>query len=447
MKCGLKHILSWQCLLQHFNQKHLAFVLSLRSVYSRFTPYRIKQFFLRCFLFLLILFPVSGINPVYAQTPTDTPVPTATPTYSPIFNPVTPTQINVECPGSQPIGWGTVTPAPIWSMYCQKCVTPIPGGWNWGENPLNQIEYQPTNFYGWTPTPITDNPTPIPTPTQNFVDLDTIHMHGVENLENIIEGQPFLTGANDVRYNAMHLDSYRTIQVPSNYPGVLTKYYVQFDGTFAAVGQGSSTYTGTLALKIYCDTNECHIKHNGNTIDLTNGQSYTIWTGSLILNQGGVLQTGVIDLEISFISTNNSYRHLDIELTKNAYWLFDHNTYSTMFTWDYEPISLEPEPIDSYCSEVLPNQDTPGLGDPGSFELPTPGIGQSTCFTFLNLTIPLAWLSPAWPDAHDIGLPGWNFCFMPIHFGNLSMFGLSIDLDLIAMAIGAIVLIRLITRS
>lgn len=106
-----------------------------------------------------------------------------------------------------------------------------------------------------------------------------------------------------------------------------------------------------------------------------------------------------------------------------------------------------PEAGDGYCSTVI-SEDEIGQGDEDTFQLPGINIGVADCITMAGITVPLdwtdTWFGTGWEDWN---LQGIEVCFTPIDFGSLSIFGIRIDLDLIALAMAGVLLIRLITRS
>ena len=105
------------------------------------------------------------------------------------------------------------------------------------------------------------------------------------------------------------------------------------------------------------------------------------------------------------------------------------------------------EEIDSYCSSVQA-EGTGTEGDEDTFQLPGINIGVADCVTVAGITVPLDWTDTLFGTGwEDWNLPGMQICFTPIDFGTLTLFGITIDLDLIALGMAGVVLIRLITRS
>lgn len=402
------------------------------------------RYFWLFFSFLLTFSLHSGIKPVNAQeiTDTPTPIPTNTPTYVPIFNPVTKTPVNVECPGHQPIGWGEVTPAPMWSMYCMQCVTPESNGWDWGENPFDA-------------TPTSDlTPGNTPTPTPQFKEMEVLFNWPYSSYpdELIPANTMHSTNMFEVSYGDIYNLTYYMRESSVEEPYINSRIYGQYYGVYYLPGRGPSMSGYNSGVKV---TGECRaidgclLNFEDVEYPLNYGQKFTFYEGIVNLGAGANLVTGEINFYVDIYkdSVETNKQGFTVRVEKLSNYIFYDSSWFNDFIWDYDPISFEPPPPDTFCSTVLGNDTDPVLGEEGSFKIPVPSIGQGVCFSTISFNIPLDWLSSVWPEAQDISLPGVNFCFLPISFGNLSMFGISIDMDILALAMAAIVLLRFITRS
>lgn len=390
-----------------------------------------------CLLTFSLLF---GINNVYAQTDTPTattPPVTPTTTFRPLFPPnSTPTPRDYTCPGNQPIGYGTVTPNPLWSMYCSQCITPTYSFWD----PL------PTS------TPDPNVPTPTATPPNETQVLQTDRT-GYENLANIPNGYPVLVGYTDKWRNYVPDIYYKTFA--PNPPKTVTEiYYVQADFTVAMMEpntsfsgkQGGFQYFG------YCNAQGgCKLElEDGTVINQTRGQLYIIYEQLFDNSNSGLIQSGVLNFKVEFTHGVDYYKNYEITLKKIGDYYWEKTSLSYSFTWDYEPIDLTPDPtpISSYCSEIdgTVTGSDPLEGD-DNFSLPVIRYGEASCVSLGGFTIPMGWLTAVFPNATDVTIPGLQVCFTPLEFGKLNIFGLSVNLDTMAMIMAAVVLVRLLTRS
>ena len=443
MKCGSKHISFWQCLLRHFNQRLLAFVSFLRSaswfsIQSRTT--RCSLLFFSCLLTLLVL---SGNKPVFGQDPTNTPTPTPSPTatFRPLFRTPTPRVEDFTCPGYQPNGWGVATPSTYWLMNCMQCVTPV-SDYDWGDNPFG------------TPTPGSIVLTPTPeTPTITPIPYNIGEVSHDDNLVNLVAGVTY-EGSNTKEANNATKWTFTFDKRPDQ-TGLTTKYYSEYNGLIDFKGAGP-IYAGQTSAKIigYCYEETCKITHNNIITTLGYSSSYIFYTTES-WNPQYDTQISIplieFELEITEHSTSSSGFIFRMQNAGSSWGGSSYiSTFDHLMLFDNQPLGLEPTPTPppgSYCSNVEETNQGAEFGDDNYFKMPVPYIGDDSCFFVPNITIPLSWLSAVWPEAQDLFLPGFQFCSVPVYFGTLTMFGLNIDLDLIAILIGFTYLIRLTTRS
>jgi hypothetical protein len=99
----------------------------------------------------------------------------------------------------------------------------------------------------------------------------------------------------------------------------------------------------------------------------------------------------------------------------------------------------------SACSVVEPAADTSDM-----FTMPEVTVGWARCMTLGGVSLDLSWLNNLQIpnlNAGTLEIPEFGICFRPVTFGSMYMFGLNIDLDLLASVLLAIAIIRMITRS
>lgn len=381
---------------------------------------------------LLILLAVSGIKQVNAQT--DTPEPplptnTPTPTFVPIFSPPDEVEIDYTCPGYQPEGWGTVTPSAWWYMNCARCVTPQAPGeeWDWGDNPIQTTEtVTPTEI---TTTPVAGNLYPYLyysgtqaeyPPKIEFTVSDPISTTS----EIVFEG--YVT----IRDQPINQNFYLNYSISANMnkPWNESGYYY-------------------LISKIKCFSDSCIITNEGVTTELTFNTSATIWQSANIpSNSAQIITNEITNLEVTIINATHQSTEKGFYLwteTENGSVAAPKGTLTTTITWDSIPIGTPTY----FCSNVQDGGEY-GVGSPDDvFSIPIIAAGEGTCLQFFSATIPLSWLEFVWDQAQDLKLPAFNLCFKPISFGELKLFGMSINMDLLAYAMAGVVLIRILTRS
>ncbi|MEO5355287.1 MAG: hypothetical protein H7835_19030 [Magnetococcus sp. XQGC-1] len=106
--------------------------------------------------------------------------------------------------------------------------------------------------------------------------------------------------------------------------------------------------------------------------------------------------------------------------------------------------SPTPTPVVSYCTTVS------GLDTDNGFSmLPNPRLGVASCTGWDEVTIDLDPLNllPGLSEYTELYLPAVSICLRPIYFGNIQLFGMDIDLDIIAAVIAGVFFFRLFFRS
>lgn len=393
---------------------------------------------------VLIIFTILfEISPAQAQvippiptydpySPTTTPGPTNTPFYGPTIQPpiweVTSTpEFLGDCPTTsrdyeRELSFNYV-------RKCYQCIdnpTTIPtlqGG-------INNLEYQPTNQFGSTPTPITDNPTPTPTPPNETLVLQTDRT-GYENLANIPNGYPVSVGYTDKWRNYVPDIYYKTF-APYPPQTVTETYYVQADFTIAMMEPNTSFhgYQGGFQYFGYCNAQGgCKLElENGTVINQTKGQLYVIYEQLFDNNQAGLIQSGVMNFKVEFTHGNaDEYRNYEFTLKKIGDYYWEKTSLSYLFTWDYDPIDLTPDPV-GYCSEWEYQDQVPE--GPPLLTLPNLEIWQGAC---TQLIPPFDWFrdsSGSYVFDINFNFPGFSVCPVWVDITPFSLAGINIPFEI-----------------
>lgn len=373
-------------------------------------------------MFLLICWPVFGIDNVHAQDPTDTP----TPTNEPLFRtPTAKPALNLQCSGSQPIGWGTVTPDPSWLMNCSQCVTPV-AGYDWGPNP----------FDGTPVASLTPTVTPTVAVTYEYIGhlLDnTVILPEVERFTTLsgLSGQPVFARLN-IRSNTtvtIRTKQTMSLRLSANYN------MPDWGGSYPEVLKLVINSDVLADVNVICITG-C------TSVDLTNDGDGTT-EQILDSNPYGLYGSKTIIANIEWYPVLNDDFQFSLMGAGNS-----GQSYATQHEWTYQSSDYfmgapTPTPIVSDCSTVT--ADGGGSGGDDNFDLPEISIGWGRCLTIGGWTIGLAWAQqfiPSIPESWTV--PGLQICFKPITFGSLNLFGLAVDLDLIASVMAGVLIIRII---
>lgn len=364
---------------------------------------------------------------------------TPTPPNSPIFVTNTPAPAqNTGCNG-QPQGWGTITPNAYWLDKCYACITRTP------------YYFFPTLTPAPWETPATPLPTntgqPTITPTPNW-GLFTISSY--TGIDNWIQGTDYPLSLVNWSYSNRPVPWIKTDMNTSNEGGTTFKYTLRFvgNGNFAngtneegwkvvvrnpndrvTSGVGSGSLSGFTFSRTGYGENSSWLWMS------QNGGNYT-YDGTLVItskcNVTNCYQVQVDLWPASLTGGNNAYMH-------NYWWQGEINPYIPTPT---------PNPnANSICNTV--NGGTT-VDDSGNFGLPEIEIGWARCVQIGGWVIPLGWIENLIPNLNlgeSFQIPGIQFCFKPIYFGSLTVFGLSIDLDFIAVVMAGALLFRIIFRS
>lgn len=100
------------------------------------------------------------------------------------------------------------------------------------------------------------------------------------------------------------------------------------------------------------------------------------------------------------------------------------------------PSTPTPTPVQSYCSSV----EAEGEEEDLESLLPRISIVRGNCVGWQEVSVSL-------PVIGDITIPGLQVCFNLVEFGSINLFGMRISLDLLALIVGGVMVIRWVFRS
>jgi hypothetical protein len=415
-------------------------------------------------LFLSTFWLLFANSPVYAQEPTPTPQ-----TWQPLFSTPTPAgSKNYVCPGSQPVGWGTVTPDPTWLLFCAQCITPTPA----------QLQATPTqqntpSVCGFgTPEATRPAVTGTPDPWQDFCgDCDYPDCESYyptpDPLAPTAEPTPqvkhlYLSPARYGYWSHSYVDASGSFYWPSSTTfGVLDKANCGGDDLTAAYYTSWQVTTtdlaGDLAGSIGTYFGEIKFWGSGSW---TRG---VCWDKAYSYNLDGYPNGGwgraCEDLGLSVQTEFNNNNVNDGSVAAKYNW-YQRSAGTVAYTqyrvcWGDEegvyPADPTPTPDpNDFCSEVLPNvQSEDYFGQ----MLPVIQTGVPWCGLSLpTITMPLDWLSNVGQLINidlpeGIYIPGIEICFVPIEFGTLYILGVAVDLDWMSFIVGLVAALRIFLRS
>lgn len=355
-----------------------------------------------------------------------------------LFSTPTPYNVNTTCPDGQPGGWGTVTPNPVWLNYCAGCITPESGyvwpTFEWGENPL--VTSTPTA----TTTPFTGDYNADTTVDMTFWYNDLIVVPPDNTTSDGVTNVPYNQSGNFfVDVNNEHED---INEFDYNLSMILI-----YDVSGSGRGSIYSGYYNDWWVKYTCTiyVDQCVIEfYDGENVVLSSGETYIREVGSISTEDGGSFHyNSKYNLYIYGSDNINVYdfrvRFYDEGIPPSPISGYGSVWYHEGF-YDFGTIP-EPTttPVNSdYCSVVNGLTGTgPGGDDDG--ELPGIWVGGSSCFSWAGINTSIFGI--------DLFIPGIQICFQSIEFGTLDLFGVNMDMDLIAAAMAGVVLIRIVTRS
>lgn len=378
---------------------------------------------------------ILGIDDVYAQTetPTDTPLPSPTPTYEKLFKTSTPKPtLNLNCPGLQPVGWGTVTPDPYWLSNCYSCITQTPlSPWlfetstPWPSPTINQ-------------TMVTYTPFPSPTAT-----IGPHYYVGSEVYDLYVD---VLANCNDGQWNC---DNHIDIDSDRNIYGALYWIDELNQGPFhlAFGGEDSTAYVHLIegSANLITITYGCIADYNslGGPTELCNlvAPSFPVFQA-----KPGVKNGTDVSISANFGGGVNPYNppksaHVHFKFQLIYYGLGP--TLTPTSTPDYHS---------DYCNVVDDIDSGSGGGNPFIGILPEPEIGPGQCIEINDFTIGLDWVASVGEMVGvelpgQLSFPGLKICVRPLIIGNLTILDIVINLDWFITIMGGVLIIRLILRS
>lgn len=388
----------------------------------------------------------AGVNAYQAltETPQPTTTITAPPPYNPLINP-TIDYGNLECPenGSNPVGWGTVTPSSAWLLLCSQCVnasdwsTSTPSNTN-TPNPtlesMTQIACQTAAAGGspcTTPT-VTVTPTATITPTAT----GTPTGGGMECLY-LINGQCWNGGVVSYTheftingFNNNYFADLIGVHVQSPYNTLVNIYYA-YDITISW-SNADSRYAPTLENHLWArdpqsgwNTNIDSNYSNACTPGTSGTCNHTYqkqqpFTNGNPNNQGTDFYVNIKNNNVSWPSGDNIAQG----------WVYI--SISSLPTTPTPTATGTPGTDLSYCQTVHDEEtgfDWTGISYGNEYCI---DIGPYGGFDFGGLT------------ANPIGAFPWiaHICFQDISFGELTVFDVVISLEAILYILGIVAIIR-----
>jgi hypothetical protein len=351
--------------------------------------------------------------------------------------------VNYDCGGVPPSGYLEKTPSPAWLIHCGQCIKNQ--SWSgWGENPSK------------TATPI------IPTPTtQSFYPGYSTYWGLTNGIDPVVPDEIYdqnKTDGNfsDWPYPGNYAASYFVFSSPKDeagfsIPDLQYNFGFHLDGVInpGDTADWYGAWNSYLRLYFECNSETCKIYGDNQTLvlDLTYGEKEYIDLG---ITPGWSFSYIEKKYNVSIV-TKRLYYSSGITISTETIYTRKWNSMHLIFSWtglggdifDITPLpTAQPTPGSGYCENI----------DDGTVEIPEfPFMfytGQSTCLSIGGWTISLTWLQVFFPQVPEaVTLPGIEFCFLPIIFGDLQIFGLSISLDLLAQAMAAVLLFRFVTNN
>jgi len=348
-------------------------------------------------IFMVLLFIVGMLfyaGVVHAQT--ETPTPEVTPTFT-----VTPISQVKDCPEGDPLGWGTYTPSPLWSVECNTCFdTPAPTETMY---PTMDATAQPTEFSGTaTAQFLTGTPTPTITPTPQLYGLVCGIGSNIDCEQIGFDHIKFSTSGSEILGSPFGYFSY-----DGEFPvDVVVSVENGTDGLFTSYDPGNGTSpqaTGDYEYPSY-------INQNGVTVVSAGTYSYEFteyWA----------------DYYKGYIGYGWSSGALGAGFTYRS-----QGVYIDIYGSFYNPIATptpSPNLFTDYCSSVIPSEE-----EVFGFELFSPD-GAPNC-------------DMGWSE-FEVGtytVPEVEICFQPSQIGVITMFGEDYQVGIFALAAAAAFLWR-----
>ncbi len=322
-----------------------------------------------------------------------------------------------HCPDGTPEGWGQVTPDPYWMMQCGQCTVPD----------LPTRTPQPTN------TVAPGEPTSTPAPTQDphqwfYLPIQEEYSFEYQKANNSCKYYNWCWGVTELEtftfdcgegnsIKGIVLERHGYIDVPHELNTYVTENNVigEFvEGYSVDVMREGAVTSGDTAMVAAINQVLVNEGMHLDFWDVGNFGLASSYTGNLRLSARGSAEFDVSIAVIGAICYG---------------------------------IPQEPDLGASYCDAV--NGDG-GTGDNElDVDLPDVVVSQPYCLAIGGGQVDMSVLNliPGIDDIGDIQIPGFNLCYRYISFGSLSLFGMGIDLDIMAMLLGGVALVRIFLRS
>lgn len=341
------------------------------------------------------------------------------------------------CPGGSPYGYGVITPDPLWLYRCGHCldaleatVTPYPC----------PTPYQ-TNGSGecYLPTPGTPLPTSTPDPSSpDYIvtfDSEGYTDYAVVQGSVVFEGNPSpsvntvvdrFDGASGSDIDSETVDVY----VPDGCTLSRVDYEYRFDNGIQFDGL----------------TEHSRLYDSGDTLlyTMVNGHGSYGFENTWLSSSWGSLSGYDTDYVRITMETHTGASIGYVQLDNVALFCVE----------DFEP---DPTPTSDgswggyippgYCDVIHPRgspafDGNPGWGAaPGMFEAPSFTISEPVCNAIEPYTFELddyGFTSVEWP--------GVELCLIPIGFGNMVIFGITINIDIIMGSMAGLAVLRMFWR-
>jgi len=342
------------------------------------------------------------------------PTPTPSPDWQPLFptNTPAPTE-NYQCPEGNPYGWGTVTPDPYWWINCANCITP--GSQTQGAESTPDLTSTPTpdtgeihvKAFGYQPMmPLNCGLYGDP-PAQHCLAEWYLTIPEADNGQEIVG---WLWGGVDPNWN----------NASYHYSWAVSGLYKQGGSDI----DYETSYWG-------------HTTYDPFQITVGDIRNLIPWLGHIREEIGAYWEPPVNGMD------GGTYL---MHYWFPGYAVGGEDWYLFMFYTGTELGAVPtPTPIAGYCGSVQ------GGGGQGELEswLPQILVAEGSCTQILGWTIDLSvlnWL-PGLEGITEVSLPGFHLCVNPIQFGEVQLFGVGIDLDLIAFLGAGLVILRILLRS
>lgn len=383
------------------------------SAWLRFTRTQMQVLLFFCLLFLLLS---SQVLRVSASELYQDATATITATFRPMFPTETPIPTkNYTCPTGQPSGAGTVTPSVYWQLQCAPCLdqavattTPFPV--STFMIPLTQTQ-QALVTPSVTPTGTSLPPTVAP--SENIGFYFTTYCYGNNN-----SGTTCTLSNNN-----------RTLHITT--VGQYNPYGQEVDFRVAI----SPRVSLSVSPKLYYSANIAGSTAPSQRIgyNVSHGGGYVTGTSSTYTTTHSMW--GQFDENIVVVYENyptNVWDSMSIDL-----WVYLDNPAVPTMT----PVPSPTSTPSGYCGSII---GTTSYGDGGGdFTLPVVTRGAISCpVSFDRITVPLYGVF----GLPDITIPGVHICFEEVDFGTFLYYGVSINMNMLALIAAAGLVVTMFTR-